>query len=300
LGCFPSNFASKEAIMKVLVGVDKSQESHIALAYACHLLEHFDADVHALYVKPDEVDIAADSFYAPFFSKDGLEKWIDAEALQVRQEAANSCKHCLAGKVPCEPLVAEGNPAETILEQTRNGQFDMIVLGSHGRSHLKGFLLGTVHAKLLHNATKPVLIVRDFREIKKVLVAYRGSSCDQQALHFIAPLLTRRKPEITIMHVQETGRGETEEFAQACVRDGYETLRKFGHEPLTKTLSGDFVDEVLKEARGSRYDLIVLGAYGHNRSKFMQLISDEALNLVRSTTRPVLVFRDDSGKPASR
>jgi len=278
--------------MKVLVGVDKSQESHIALAYACHLLEHFDADVHALYVKPDEAEIAPDSFYAPFFAKDGLERWIDSEALHVHEAALNTCHHCLAGKVPCQPLVAEGDPVETILEEAEEGRYDMIVLGSHGHSYLKGFLLGTVHAKVLHNTKKPVLIVRDFREIKRVLVAYRGTRCDQQALEFIAPLMERKKPEITVLHVQETQRSETDEFAQACVMNGYDTLKKFGHEPLTKTLQGDFVDEVLKEVRGSLYDLIVLGAYGHNRPKYLQLISDEALNLVRSTTRPVLLFRD--------
>ncbi len=277
--------------MKVLVGVDTSRESHVALAYACHLLEHFHADVHAVYVKPDQADLAPDSFYAPFFSKDGLARWIDAEAIQTQQEAGSTCQHCLAGKVPCTPLIAEGDPVETILELAEEGNYDMIVLGSHGRSSLKGFLLGTVHAKLVHNSQKPVLIVRDYREIKRVVVAYRGSDCDRQALEFIAPLLARKSPEITVVYVQETARGESEESAQTCARTGSETLRRLGHEPLVKILKGDFVDEVAREVKSSLCDLVVLGAYGHQRPKFLQLISDEALNLVRSTTKPVLVFR---------
>jgi len=36
----------------------------------------------------------------------------------------------------------------------------------------------------------------------------------------------------------------------------------------------------------------VLGAYGHNRPRYLNLISDEALNLARLTTRPILVYRD--------
>jgi len=134
--------------MKVLVAVDKSPESHMALAYTCHLLEHFDADVHALYVKPDEVEVATESFYAPFFSKDGLKEWIDTDALRVHQQALEKCEYCLAGKVPCEPKLATGDPAEEILETARSGDYDMIVLGSHGHSALRGFLLGTVHAKM--------------------------------------------------------------------------------------------------------------------------------------------------------
>jgi len=281
--------------MRVLVGVDKSQESHVALAYTCHLLEHFNAAVQALYVKPDEAEIAAESFYAPFFAKDGLENWIDSEALQIQKEALEQCEYCLAGRVPCHPKIDTGDPVDKLLEYAYEGDYDMIVLGSHGHSFLKGFLLGTVHSKILHHANRPVLIVRDFREIKRVLVAYRGTSCDQAALKFIAPLLARKKPPITILHVQEVGRGETDEAARACLMAGGETLTEFGHTPLTKTVKGDFVEEVLKEARGSLYDLIVLGAYGHNKPKLMQLISDEALNLVRSITRPVLVYRDSAG-----
>ena len=39
--------------MKILVAVDKSEESQQALRYTCHLLEHFEDDVDALYVKPN-------------------------------------------------------------------------------------------------------------------------------------------------------------------------------------------------------------------------------------------------------
>ena len=42
--------------MKIVVAVDKSEESQQALRYTCHLLEHFTAIVDALYVKPDVVD----------------------------------------------------------------------------------------------------------------------------------------------------------------------------------------------------------------------------------------------------
>ena len=94
--------------------------------------------------------------------------------------------------------------------------------------------MGTVHAKILHHALQPVLILRNFRPIQKILVAYRGSQCDQGALEFIAPLFAKKKPEITIMHVQETELGESEEFAQACVLNGEVTLRNFGFSPIKK------------------------------------------------------------------
>jgi len=282
--------------MKILVAVDKSAESQEALRCTCHLLEHFEAEVDALYVQPNVAEMTADSSYAPFATKTDVEKAVVAEAEKVLDNIIESCEICMGGKIPCEPQVAVGDPTEEILNFAEQGDYDLIVLGAQGRSMLRGFLLGTVHAKILHHALQPVLILRNFRPIQKILVAYRGSQCDQGALEFIAPLFAKNKPEITILHVQETELGESEEFAQACVLTGEETLRKSGYTPIKKLAKGDFVDEILKAVAVERYDLLVLGAYGHQRPKYLKIISDEALNLVRLTTRPVLVYREYRGK----
>ena len=73
---------------------------------------------------------------------------------------------------------------------------------------------------------------------------------------------------------------------------GRETLEKLGHQPETKAVTGDFVDETLKEIISGNYDLVVLGAYGHQRPRLTKMISDEALSIVSRTTRPVLVYRN--------
>ncbi len=141
---------------------------------------------------------------------------------------------------------------------------------------------------------QPVLIVRQFREIHRVLIVYRGSETDQMALEFTAPLLTGKNVEITLLHVQETGQHESDEFARQSLQQGAQILRKFDYEPITKMTKGDFVEQILKDVAVHRYDLIVLGAYGYKRPKYLKLISDEALNLARLTTRPILVFREKS------
>lgn len=277
---------------KVLVGVDRSPESHIALRYVCHLLEHFDAQVEAIYAKPDVGMIKLEQFDVPFVKPKEPAEIIEREAQEVHGQIMDACQVCLAGKVPCEPKIVVGEAAEVILDEAQSGDYDMIVLGSHGHSALKGLILGTVHSKILHHASRPVLIVRDLREVQRVLVAYRGTKCDQEALEFLAPLLERKKPQITVFHVRETDKGETEAYAHACTKLGKETLEKLGHSPQVKEAAGDFVDETLKEVISGNYDLVVLGAYGHDRPRIAKMISDEALSLVSRTTRPVLVFRN--------
>ena len=73
---------------------------------------------------------------------------------------------------------------------------------------------------------------------------------------------------------------------------GHKSLESLDLEPLTKVTKGDLVEEILRDVAVHRYDLVVLGAYGHNRPRYLNLISDEALNLARLTTRPILVYRD--------
>ena len=149
--------------MKVLVAVDKNIETFVGLRYACHLLENTDAKVDALHVKPGLTEIAAES-YAPFITKDGLEDAIESDVQDVENKFREECRPCVSAAIPCSLQVAEGDAADEILNAAHTDGYDMIVLGSHEQSYLRGLLLGAVHAKILHYANQPVLIVRRFRE----------------------------------------------------------------------------------------------------------------------------------------
>lgn len=57
-------------------------------------------------------------------------------------------------------LIIEGPPAEKICEIARIENCEMIVMGSRGRSDLKGLLLGSVAHRVLQQAPCPVLVIR--------------------------------------------------------------------------------------------------------------------------------------------
>uniref|UniRef100_A0A7C4RSK5 Universal stress protein n=1 Tax=Desulfatirhabdium butyrativorans TaxID=340467 RepID=A0A7C4RSK5_9BACT len=282
----------EEFTMKVLVAVDQSPESQMALRYTCHLMEQADARIDAVYVRPDETDIVPESVYGPFVGKEELAKWLEQQQENVEEQVLGSCWVCEAVKTPCTPRIVTGDPADEILHIAHSEGYDLVVLGASEHSAIKGFLLGTVHAKVLHHAQLPVLIVRNFRPIKRVVVAFRGSDCDQAAMEFIAPLFFYRKPEITILHISEKETRQHDGVAQACLMNGEKALSEFDHAPVAKMACGNFVEELLKDVAAERYDLIVMGAYGIHRPKYAKLISDDALNIARLTTRPVLVYRE--------
>jgi nucleotide-binding universal stress UspA family protein len=62
--------------------------------------------------------------------------------------------------VPVEHRLAEGEPSEEILRLAESAEVDLIVMGTHGRTGLRRFLMGSVAEEVLRQAVCPVLIVK--------------------------------------------------------------------------------------------------------------------------------------------
>jgi nucleotide-binding universal stress UspA family protein len=55
---------------------------------------------------------------------------------------------------------AVGEPAAEIVAAAQDGKFDVIVVGTHGRTGLAHVLLGSVAERVVRRATMPVITVR--------------------------------------------------------------------------------------------------------------------------------------------
>jgi nucleotide-binding universal stress UspA family protein len=58
-------------------------------------------------------------------------------------------------------LVAAGDPAREIVKIARSRDVDLIILGARGLRTLGRLLLGSVSETVLHQASRPVIIVRE-------------------------------------------------------------------------------------------------------------------------------------------
>jgi nucleotide-binding universal stress UspA family protein len=90
----------------------------------------------------------------------------DIEAL--RQETQKAGEQLVASvansldksNVKIETAVREGDPASMIVEQAREWQADLIVVGSHGYTGLKRLVLGSVAQSVVSHAPCSVEVVR--------------------------------------------------------------------------------------------------------------------------------------------
>ncbi|KOF53331.1 MULTISPECIES: universal stress protein [unclassified Achromobacter] len=64
--------------------------------------------------------------------------------------------------VPCTPVIAvNDHPHAAIVETAQKEGCDLIVMGSHGRHGMAGFLLGSETQRVLAHTRLPVLVLRD-------------------------------------------------------------------------------------------------------------------------------------------
>ncbi|WP_211312322.1 universal stress protein [Halarchaeum salinum] len=137
---------------RILVPTDGSPESEDAIDEAMELAELTDATVVALYVV-DTSDYSA----LPESKWSALQEELYAEG---EEAVAAVAERGEAAGVEVEELVVEGSPNEVILDTASEEDCDAIVMGTHGRSGVERFLLGSVTEKVVRHSEIPVLVVR--------------------------------------------------------------------------------------------------------------------------------------------
>jgi len=122
-----------------------------ALELACRLAKQNSATVYLLTV------IGAPPAAATALPPVALNPNPEFEAGCLRRLEAIA-REKLAG-VPHEIFVATGNAAPEILNLTAEQDIDLLVMGTHGRTGLKHFLLGSVAERVVRESPVPVLTI---------------------------------------------------------------------------------------------------------------------------------------------
>lgn len=146
---------------RILVPTDFSPASDAALGYARRLAARFGASLHLLHVLEDP------SVGGAFGSESYL-----ADSPDMRTARLNDARERLAhrvmpddrSQVHATPEVIFGRSAQTIVDYAADGDVDVIVMGTHGRSGMAHLLMGSVAESVIRTAPCPVLTVRDVAE----------------------------------------------------------------------------------------------------------------------------------------
>ncbi|MGD9601726.1 MAG: universal stress protein [Gammaproteobacteria bacterium] len=145
----------------ILVPSDGSKLSLKAVKTAARLARTLKAQVTVAHVMPPYMPpVYGDPIgYAPIVI-DPKEYKANAER-NARRVLADAAKAARAFDITCgEVMITEEHPWQAILKVARNRKCDLIVMSSHGRRGLAGFLLGSETTKVLTHSKLPVLVCR--------------------------------------------------------------------------------------------------------------------------------------------
>ena len=124
----------------ILVPVDLTATSHVAMGHACHIAEKLDAPVHVLHLVDTEMGIAL-----------GKEK-LDAFLEKIVEE--------LQPKVTIEASVKAGKILEDIKSEAKEIHARLVIIGTHGLQGLE-YVLGTHAVRIIKDAEVPFIVVQE-------------------------------------------------------------------------------------------------------------------------------------------
>lgn len=232
----------------------------------------------------------------------------DRESAERILDRAISVLKPVAGDVT--RVVRVGQPAVEIVKAGEAGPYDLVVLGQRPNHSLFTRLSGSVNQYVAGHSGQMVLIVKSaVRPLSRILIC--DSGVQQPSLLGLlgrkAPQLLAPAGEVSILHVMSQMaagpgvvghdlRAETEELIEARTPEGellerdVAILEDLGLHPRPVVRHGLVRDEIVAEAAGGGYDLVVIGA--HRDEGLPQfLLDDHARDLVESIDATILVVR---------
>lgn len=98
-------------------------------------------------------------------SEEMHEKAREAVKAQLQQKLEHLCTKECSGATDCQnlvgsTLVVEGYPSRVILDAAEKYSADLIVMGAHRHTIVGEVMLGSTTRKVLHNADRPVFVVK--------------------------------------------------------------------------------------------------------------------------------------------
>jgi nucleotide-binding universal stress UspA family protein len=238
---------------------------------------------------------------------------LDASAIpyldvaEMKQEAERTLQRVAAqaqaSGISCDVIVTEGNPRERITALARDMHAGRIIAGTHGRQHLKKFLLGSVAHEILRAAEVPVCTIgphaheaSSFGAPRKILHPVSLCAGYEDSARMAIEMAQFYRADITLLHVLSRSVQSQPDADRVVDWTRSEMQRIIPDEAALWTHAsvqveiGDVVEEVLSVATETSADLIVLGVNAD--VSFWPIRGDDTVyNIIAQAKVPVLSMR---------
>ncbi|MEX0779466.1 MAG: universal stress protein [Balneolales bacterium] len=284
--------------LKILVPLDFSDLGNRALIAARTFAKVFGGKITPFHAYIPITDL--DGFYYMGTGFSAQDNFTEVENV-LHDRLSETAENHIDSSLLSPAIVDVGNPAQAICHNAED--FDMVVMGTHGRTGFSRLFMGSVTDKVLRICQKPVLVVEEHSEldeIKSILLTTDFSENSTKAFPIALDIAKGSGGSIDLVHVvskEALGYGDDEEAAgnTASARniELEEMVDKFFSEMKervhAKTLISDkSPHEAIAELNTSKkYNLIVMSTVGRTGLKYLRMGSTTS-NVARHVETAVL------------
>jgi nucleotide-binding universal stress UspA family protein len=142
-------------VKKILMPVERYQNEYDMIDAAVEIAKNCGSTITLFYVDNSKV----------VFSQMQNDTYVDIEKIMTTMKDDDSTLESIAEKYNEKGIKTEikevvGDPAAEIINEAENGDYDLIVMRTHGMKATRRFLMGSVTNKVVHHINKPILVVR--------------------------------------------------------------------------------------------------------------------------------------------
>lgn len=280
----------KEDIKKILVPVDFTETSEIAVDEAISLAIEFEAALHLIHIVDNresvsfvdrELELALSSMY-------DFEKEAQAKLSGIVEE--------IDFKYGIKPLfkTAIGLTHTEILQYADEQKFDLIVMGTHGASGYKEYLIGSTAQRVVSNANIPVLTLQLGKTtigFKNILIPIDNSPHSREKVNLALVVADLFNAKIHILGLIDS-KQEIELNKFKTKLKAIEAVIEKDELPFSTTVvEGDsLAEEAMAYAVENRCDLIVINT-GHESKMGGSFLGAFVQHIVNHSKIPVLSLK---------
>jgi nucleotide-binding universal stress UspA family protein len=140
---------------RILVAIDGSPHAERALGEAIDLARATGGTLTLMTAVPEPSTWFLGGAYAVPINVEELREPLERHYKEMLEAATKA----VPDAIPCETVVAHGQPGSAIVEQLQSKRHDVVVMGSRGRGGVSSLLLGSVSQHVLQASPVPVLVV---------------------------------------------------------------------------------------------------------------------------------------------
>jgi nucleotide-binding universal stress UspA family protein len=275
-------------IHNILIPTDGSSYAKTALKYGIYIANKLDVKLTGLHVvdirlmqPPMLCDLSGPVGIPPYpeflpVEESGLEN----KANTILNDFVMECN---SAGIPNEAKKSHGIIDESIIEEGQ--KTDWILLAQRGEHlHIGG--IGTTAESVLRKAGRPVLVTpQTYCEIESMAAAFDGSPPATNALLVAGELSQLTTWPLTVVII-------TDDQDQGAKLSGQaeEMLAPYTIDSEIIILGGPEDRSLLRFIKDGSVELLVMGAYGHNRLREL-LLGSTTNFIIKNTTIPILLHR---------